>query len=277
MEVKKYAIVMDVSPSEQISPNPKEVKILAVVIGLYQHDSFEKVGRDAEDDSNRLALKKWSGASKKYKKNFLIHADKLRNDGKVIFGAETINDEMISDIGNCVIKFYFGMLPEPSSLNKKGLPRIMISEINLFGKEFPKTEILVNDLKVIAWYAYSIAALYNMLSNINADYTVKLDVLVDNLPNERGGYYKARILRKFVERMTKNLATVVGVPAKGDAVQRDIFVDNLAGLGRELELQRCKWMDADEKKLAKSLYAITSNHIIGLATPDNVMSISEEE
>ena len=42
--------------------------------------------------------------------------------------------------------------------------------------------------------------------------------------------------------MTKFNATVVGIPEKGDTEQRDLLVDNLAGLGRELELNKCKWM-----------------------------------
>lgn len=277
MATKKYAIVIDVSPSEQISPDPKEVKALAVVFGLYQHDSFEKVGSNAKDENNRLSLKKWSGASKAYKRKFLSHADKLRADGKIIFGVETIDDETIADVGDRIIEAYYGKLLKPSSLNKKGLPRVMMSEMNLSGTNFEKTEILVNDLKVIAWYAQSIARIYKMLADINTGHKVKLDVLIDNLPNERKGYYKSLILKKFTENMTKFNATVVGVPVKGDAEQRDLLVDNLAGLAREMEVYGAKWMTPTEKGLAVSLFQVTSNNRGGLSARTKSNSILHEE
>ena len=89
--------------------------------------------------------------------------------------------------------------------------------------------------------------------------------------------YKGHILKKFVENMTKFNATVVGIPEKGDTEQRDLLVDNLAGLGRELELNKCKWMSPLERKLAISLYQISSNNRGGLSARTTSNSVLEEE
>ena len=56
---------------------------------------------------------------------------------------------------------------------------------------------------------------------------------------------------------TSDNATIVGVPLKGDTIQRDLFVDNVAGLKREIASGKAKsWMTDQEYNTANELYKI---------------------
>ena len=93
------------------------------------------------------------------------------------------------------------------------------------------------------------------LSDINDGFQVKIDILIDNLPNERPNYYKAHILKYMLAIFTEGNATIVGVPIKGDSIQRDLFVDNVAGLRREIETGGAKkWISDKELEQARDLY-----------------------
>lgn len=233
--MKKYAVVVDVSPSEQINDNDDEIKIMALVFGLNSPRSFDEVGSDYPDPEHKFALKKWSSASDKYKAGFVKHARILADSGNIIFGSNIASNTVIRDVGFRYWELLMGKMPSPSSVNKKKRPRVLMGGYKVDGKLTPKYEVLIDDLIVIGWYAESLASCLKGLVEVNGE-EVKLDILIDNLPNEQGGedYFKATLLREVCRRATNGLLNVVGVPEHSDTMQRELLVDNMAGLLSEI-------------------------------------------
>ena len=65
---------------------------------------------------------------------------------------------------------------------------------------------------------------------------VRLHVLLDRLPNEKGlkAQNKGELLKATVTRLTEQTVDVIGHPDVTDHHQRDLLVDNVAGLAREI-------------------------------------------
>ncbi len=105
-------------------------------------------------------------------------------------------------------------------------------------------ELLVDDLLVIGWLAYEIVSLHGMVLEINKPETVSLDVITDRLPNDRGelAANKAELLKATLRKLSGDRVDLVGVPDTPDFHQRDILVDNVAGVVRETY---CKKNGAD--------------------------------
>ena len=67
---------------------------------------------------------------------------------------------------------------------------------------------------------------------------VKLDALIDRLPNDQGpqSTNKAELLKWTINKLSDSVINIVGVPDKSDHYQRELLVDNMAGLCREIML-----------------------------------------
>jgi len=233
--MKKYAVVIDVSPSEQINDDDDPIKVMALVFGLKSPRSFDEVGSNYPDPLHKFALKKWSSASDKYKTEFVKHARVLTDSGNIMFGSNIASNAVIRDVGLRYWELLMGKMPSPSSVNKKKRPRVLMGGYKVDRQPTPKYEVLIDDLIVIGWYAESLASCLKGLVEVNGE-EVKLDVLIDNLPNEQGGedYYKATLLREVCRRGTKGLLSIVGVPEHSDTMQRELLADNMAGLMSEI-------------------------------------------
>jgi len=68
------------------------------------------------------------------------------------------------------------------------------------------------------------------------DEIVKLDVLIDRLPNDQGpeGINKAELLKWTIGKLTDSIIHIAGIPDTADHYQRDLLTDNIAGMCREL-------------------------------------------
>ena len=128
-----------------------------------------------------------------------------------------------------------GKFPAPSSHNKKGRPRVMMGGYKVDGKTIPPFEVLVDDLIILGWYAEALVGCLKELIDLNGE-EVKLDVIIDKLPNEQGGddFYKATLLREICRKGSKGLLDIVGVPDNSDTLQRELLCDNIAGLLNEI-------------------------------------------
>jgi hypothetical protein len=228
---KKYAVALDTSPSEQISGVLHNVKTLGIVVGLKSPSSFEEVGLDFPEMNQRMALRKWSLSSAQYKMNFVRHMRRVVATGNIVCGFSHSNEANILGVGGLLFQKSFGRFPEPSSWNKKGKPRIVMGGYFQDDREVPRYEVLAFDLCTIGWIASELISLLHMIDDISGE-NCKLDVIVDRLPNEQGGekYLLSTMLRTLLSRESDSRIDLVGVPDPAVVAQRDLFVDNVAGL-----------------------------------------------
>ena len=232
--MKKYAVAVDVSPSEQIGEDDDAILSLGILFGLKSSKSFDLVGDQFPDEEKRLRLKKYSGSSPKYKKDLVEHLAAIKHSGHAIAGVSIVNQRFIRRVGLPVWIKAHGKLPTPSSFNKKGKPRVMLGGYEVDGQTKPPFEVLVDDLAIIGWLTMELGLLHGMLCEINKS-IVKLDIIIDRLPNEKGtsGTNKGELLKFTLAKLSEDTISVVGVPDIPDSHQRDLLVDNIAGLGRD--------------------------------------------
>lgn len=233
--VKTYAVVVDVSPSEQLVGNPADPKFVGLVFGLYSRKSFELVGPSFPDPARRLRLRKWSSANAGYKWRFVEHLRDLDTTHRVVFGANVATNMHIARSGAAVWEQVWGPYPEPSSYNKNGRPRVMLGGYSVGGEPVDPFEVLIDDLKVVGWYARVLVSAQQSLSDLNGE-PVVLEALIDRLPGDGGpeGPRKAVLLKETCARLSDGHCRVVGVPSTPDSEPRDLLVDNVAGLFREM-------------------------------------------
>lgn len=234
--MKKYAAVIDVSPSEQLGNSADDIFCLGVVFGLRSRKSFDQVGANCLSGTS-LRLKKYAGTAKKYRTNLVTYMQALKAmpNPHVLLGAALANQRFIRHVGKQVWERAHGPIPIASSKNKKGKDRVMLGGYKVGGEERAPFEVLADDLIVMGWLAYEIASLHGMLVQINAPDMVTLDVISDRLPNDQGeqAANKGELLKTTLQRLSGGVIDLVGVPDKPDFHQRDFLVDNVAGLIRE--------------------------------------------
>jgi len=236
LTMKKYVAVVDISPSEQISSDDTELKFMAVLFGLKSTTSIDKVGSDYPVKEEQFKLRKWSGSSTQYKRGFIKHAETLVNSGNIIFGINVSSNAVIRNIGKHYWELIMGKIPKPLKHNKKGRPLVPIGIIQKSNSVIlPAVDILADDLFILGWYAEALVSCLKCITVI-CNEQVKLDVIIDNLPNEQGGKkrHKARMLKQICLKGSKDLLSIIGVPEKADSIQRELLVDSMAGLYREI-------------------------------------------
>lgn len=235
--MKKYAAVVDVSPTEQLGDSDTDLKFMALLFGLKSYMYFYLVGRSHPDESIRFPLRKWSSANRSYKRKFIEHAHHLARSENIVFAANVASSSVIRRTGKKYWEFWMGAIPNPSSYNKKNRPRVLMGGYEVNDQVIPPYELLVDDLIVLGWYAESLVSCLSVLIEVNGE-AVELDILIDKLPNDQGdsGHYKATLLKEICRRSSNNLLAIKGVPEISDSTQRDLLVDNMAGLLREITL-----------------------------------------
>jgi len=234
--MKKYAIVIDTSPTEQLVGNDDQVFCLGILMGLKSQKSFDLVGKDFPVEESRLTLRKYAGSNASYKVKVREHLKTLSSTEHVIVTASIVNERYIRRVGLEIWKRAHGPLPEPIDTNKKGKPRQQIGGYRKTdGTLVPPHTVLEDDLVIIGWIASELGLLHGALCQLNKE-TVALDVLIDRLPNDQGreGVNKAELLKFTIGKLTPQTIDIVGVPQSADVLQRDLVADNIAGLCREL-------------------------------------------
>lgn len=232
---KLYAVALDVSPSEQIGDHDQDIFCLGVLFGLKSPRSFDQVGRAFPIAEKRISLRKYSASSAAYKRQLAQHFLDIKNSGHVPAGVSISNQRHIRAIGLPLLARALGPIPPPSSYSKKGRPRVMLGGYTVGDEVWLPYEVLLDDLVVLGWLAAEIVGLHSMLCEVNED-LVRLDVLLDKLPNEKGPHSsnKAELLKAILERLAPGHIRVVGHPDLSDTYQRDLLVDNIAGHGRNV-------------------------------------------
>lgn len=234
--MKKYAIVIDTSPSEQISDDDDQIFCLGILLGLRSPESFDLVGKDFPEEDKRLDLRKYSGSSNHYKTKLIKHLEYIKNAEHILTGVSVINQRFIKCKGLKIWKVTHGPLPTPFDFSKKGKPRYQLGGYKINGDtEIKPYLVLEDDLCIIGWLAYELGLLHEWVCHINNKF-IKLDVLIDRLPNDQGitGTNKAVLLKGTIDKLTNSLIKIVGISDKADHYQRDLLVDNIAGLSCEL-------------------------------------------
>lgn len=234
---KLYAVEFDVSPSEQLTDDDEGVYCVGSLFALRRPESLHEVGSEFPFAAERFRLRKFSSSSNMYKRELRAHLKAIRQRGTVLLGASIVNQRFIRHVGKAVWEKTFGPIPDPSSHNKKGRPRIRLGGYLVDGDMRAPYEILVDDLIVLGWLAYEAISVQVMLTQICGE-LVRLHVLLDNLPNEKGpkSQNKGELLKAIVTRLTEQTVDVIGHPDVTDHHQRDLLVDNLAGLAREISV-----------------------------------------
>jgi hypothetical protein len=239
--MKKYAAVVDVSPSEQLGDSDDDIFCVGVVLGLRSRNSFDQVGANCLSGKG-MRLRKYAGSGKAYRKNLgdYMRALKAMPNPHVLLGAALANQRFIRHVGKRVWERANSPIPTASSKNKKGKDRVMLGGYKVDGQERAPFELLVDDLIVIGWLAYEIASLHGLLLEINRPDMVSLDIISDRLPNDRGEREanKGELLKATLQKLSGGIIDIVGVPDRPDFHQRDILVDNVAGLIREIHCKK---------------------------------------
>ena len=233
--MKKYAIVIDISPSEQIGDNDDQILCSGVLFGLKSPESFNQVGNQYPDSNKRLNLRKYSGSSNAYKNNLRQHLKDIKETDHVLASASVVNQRYIKRVGIKVWEKAHGKLLNPYGYNKKGKPRHQLGGYKIDGVAIDPYLVLEDDLCIIGWLVSEIALLHKKVNDINNE-VVKLDILMDRLPNDQGsrGLNKAELLKWTLEKLSESTVHVAGVPDTPDFYQRDILADNIAGLCRDI-------------------------------------------
>ena len=234
--MKKYAIVIDTSPTEQIIDNDNQVFCLGILFGLRSPESFDLVGNQFPDEEKRITLRKYAGSSPQYKAALKEHLANIREADHVLASASIVNQRFIKRMGLPVWEKAHGKLPEPFDFNKKGKHRYRLGGYKKQDATVvePYT-VLRDDLCIIGWLASELGLLHSAICKIS-DEIVKLDVLIDRLPNDQGpeGVNKAELLKWTIGKLTESTIHIAGIPDTPDHYQRDLLADNIAGLCRDL-------------------------------------------
>lgn len=230
---------------------------MGMVFGLRDPESFDRVGKDFDGAGKQLPLKKWAGAGKSYKRKFIDHLGEVLSQNDVICGMNYANQAAISHVGRTAFEQLYGPFPSASSQNKKGKDRIMLGGYEVDGKVLPPFEVLKDDLCVLGWMTESFASCLAFLDDTNGE-PVKLDVLIDRLPNEQGEdeFYKATLLKQMLRKATGDRATIAGVADPQITTQREMFVDNVAGLASEMYQNPVSSVSSYAKAHPTKLFAI---------------------
>ncbi len=229
------AMVMDFSPTEQILGEEARVIHSGHVVSRIGRTSFDTVGSDFPSNGQKLNLKSWSKGGKSYKKKFVDHLIQASADQVVGCFTYSVDEPEILKSGLEAYQSKFGPMPSTSSYNKKGRERVAFTGRSEDGVEIPVLEVLKDDLCVLGWIASIIASTHKQMQNLENE-KILLHVLIDSLPNEQGGdkKYKAQILNAILQKITDQKARIAGVRDVSMQTQRDFFVDNVAGLAREM-------------------------------------------
>ena len=233
--MKKYAIVIDTSPTEQIIDNDDQIFCLGILFGLRSPESFDLVGSQFPDEGKRLNLRKYAGSSLQYKANLKEHLANIREADHVIASASIVNQRFIKRMGLPVWEKAHGKLPQPFDFNKKGKPRYRLGGYKKDdGTVVEPYTVLQDDLCIIGWIASELGLLHAAICEINKE-KVKIDVLIDRLPNDQGpeGVNKAELLKWTIGKLTESTIHIAGIPDMPDHHQRDLLTDNIAGLCRD--------------------------------------------
>lgn len=234
--MKKYAIVIDTSPSEQIVENDDQVFCLGILFGLRSPESFDLVGNQFPDEEKRFNLRKYGGSSSTYKSGLKEHLRNIKESDHVLASATIVNQRFIKMMGLSVWEKAHGKLPEPFDFNKKEKPRYRLGGYKKQdGTVVAPYTVLEDDLCIIGWLAAELGLLHSAICDIN-DEIVKLDVLIDRLPNDQGpeGINKAELLKWTIGKLTDSIIHIAGIPDTADHYQRDLLTDNIAGMCRDL-------------------------------------------
>lgn len=233
--MKKYAVVIDTSPSEQIGDDDDQIFCTGVLFGLRSPESFDLVGNAFPDENKRLNLRKYSGSSAQYKNDVKQHLLDIKNADHVLASVSVVNQRYIKRIGIKVWEKAHGNLPNPHDYNRKGKPRHKLGGYKVDGVPVPPYVVLEDDLCIIGWLVSELGLLHKELCGINGE-IVKLDILMDRFPNDQGprGFNKAELLKWTLQKMSESTIHVAGVPDTPDNYQRDLLTDNIAGLCRNI-------------------------------------------
>lgn len=234
--MKLYAVVIDISPSEQISEDDNQIFSMGVLLCLKSPSSFDQVGNKFPDESKRLELRKYAGSSANYKTQVKQHLKNVKEADHVMASVNVVNQRYIKRMGIKVFEKAHGKLPDPFDYNKKGKPRYRLGGYKKDdGIVVEPYTVLEDDLCIIGWIASELGLLHKELCDINEE-IVKLDVLIDRLPNDQGpeGVNKAELLKWTIGKLTEYTVHIAGIPDKPDFYQRDLLTDNISGMCREL-------------------------------------------
>lgn len=234
--MKKYAIVIDTSPSEQITENDNQIFCTGILFGLKSRESFDLVGNQFPDEKKRINLRKFAGSSPKYKSDLKEHLKNIKESNHVLASVNIVNQRFIKKMGLKVWEKAHGKLPKPFDYNKKGKPRQRLGGYKKDdGTYIEPYTVLEDDLCIIGWIASELGMLHKEICDINKE-IVKLDVLIDRFPNDQGveGINKAELLKWTIGKLTDSIIHIAGIPDTPDFYQRDLLTDNIAGLCRYL-------------------------------------------
>lgn len=248
-QMKLYAVVTDVSPSEQLGDDDDAIFCLGALFGLKSPKSFDLVGENFPNQDKRLRLRKYAGATSNYKKQAIEHIKAIGKSGHVLAGISAVNQRFIKEVGLEVWVKAHGPIQPPSSFNKKQKPRVMLGGYTVNGRVTAPYEVLVDDLIILGWLTLEFGLIHKALCEANNE-LVKLHILIDRLPHEKGaaGTNKAELLKWTLEKFSKGTISVVGIPDHPDHNQRDLLVDNIAGLGRDIFASNTPTQAAQELK-----------------------------
>ena len=234
--MKKYAVCIDTSPTEQLVADDDQIFAVGVLFGLKSTKSFDQVGSDFPDEEKKLKLRKFAGSSRHYRTAVKDHLRSIKGAPHVLASVSVVNQRFIKRMGLPVWEKAHGELPAPFDQNKKGKPRYRLGGYKKDdGIVIPPYTVLEDDLVIIGWLASELGLLHAAICEINQD-LVKLDVLMDRLPNDQGpeGINKAELLKWTIGKLSEGTINIVGIPDAPDHYQRDLLTDNIAGIVREL-------------------------------------------
>lgn len=233
----RHAMVIDFSPSEQLTGDPARVITMGILISISDLSAIDRVGGHTQSPVSPFALKKWTGKSDAYKLSLIEHLQGLVASESIACGYFHAEEHAIVQVGKAYVEELAG--PElkdkigPIDLNNKGRQRVSISVADI-GDRSTRVEIklLLDEIYIMCWIVETIVNLLDVLSDL-AKKEIGLVVFTDRLPldanqNPTKLHFLALIMQYFCGNRVSMMTHEHGVDNA-----RDLLADNIAGLAAQ--------------------------------------------
>lgn len=234
-----HAVVFDFSPSEQLTGTPGRVITLGGMIGLSDPHAIDRVGPDAPHPIEPMRLRKWSRRNERYALELVSHLHDLISSRHIACLKYNTEEHAIMQIGDAWLarmKDVFGDYRNEFELlieqNKKGRNRTKLSLTDNDTGQVTTKNILVDDIRILAWITYLVEELDSMLQSTWSAYA-GLYVFFDRLPTDGEDLFKLEFLATMIRAKCGDRVSL-NTHMKGIVNQRDLIADNITGLAADL-------------------------------------------
>ena len=256
-----HVVVVDFSPTEQLMSAPERVITLGGVTG-----AVDLVGADAQHPVRPMRLRKWSRRNDRYALRLVGHLQDLVAGGLINCLKYHAEEHAIKQIGDAYLdrmKDVLGNLRDQFRLdvnqNRKGRNRTVVGLTDDETGQTDNKNMLVDDLRILAWICYLLEKLDVVFQDASSDYT-GLRVCMDRLPTDGDNLFKLELLAGMIGACCDHRVSLT-THEKSVVHQYDIIADNVAGLANEIYHHPSSDIAKAVQKCSPSIFGIVGEMV----------------